>query len=556
MSLSNLLKTLSLLLCILSRTKMGRLNGDDLGALGELKFAELCAKTGLIFNKSSDRDRAGWDFIVNLDFDESSNTSLDKRRGPSSCVVQVKATSQSTGSVRLALGMADRLAKDLNPCFVCVLKADMNFEFTDIYLVHITGHRLAAILRRLREESRKAIDDDHLASDNGGPDWRSATQKPRLNRLSISFTPTPEERIPVSGAALRAALEAACGKDVNLYSSNKEKQLLELGYEGSPIQVVTKLDAIKRSELEEAFLGLRESVSVSEMSATEIRFDIELPEFSSFGGKLSIRPSAVDTCQMTFRAPGLRPASFAGEVFVLPRGLARGHGRFRVRGPFAEVVVVPEDRQFTMAALEPEGAAAIADWSSFFTVCQVMHLKGDIEFEPSGGGRPQRISLSRINYEIPPPAENELALCDALANVMKQAGINHQHEFSWPEVIRANGDIFYLAQFLSGNVAPIVERVPSTLITDSDGSPDSLDSVFMRVFVVGDIEIGYYVKADIRLNAIDNETFEVRFENWRLMDTRRLAGAGAVDRYRGYVKSIEGKNAGNLCIRTPTAIDE
>lgn len=284
---------------------MSGLNGDDLGAMGETKFADLCARAGLIFNKASERDRAGWDFMINLDVDESADSPLDERRGQPTCVVQVKATCQRNGSVRMTLSMAERLAKDANPCFICILKADEDSEFLDAYLLHITGQRLAAILRRLRQESKKAIDSEPLASAGQEPNWQTAARNARLNKLYIVFTPRKDERIDVSGPALRAALMAACGNDAALYSSQKETQRRELGYSEAPLQVVAKFNPTELSELQDAFLGLRESVEVAEMNGTETRFDITLPQFSHLGGKISIQPAPLDVCRMTFRAPGL-----------------------------------------------------------------------------------------------------------------------------------------------------------------------------------------------------------------------------------------------------------
>jgi hypothetical protein len=44
------------------RSKM-TLNSDELGAKGESHFREICADAKLVCNKS-DRERTGWDFLV------------------------------------------------------------------------------------------------------------------------------------------------------------------------------------------------------------------------------------------------------------------------------------------------------------------------------------------------------------------------------------------------------------------------------------------------------------------------------------------------------------
>ncbi|WP_152035595.1 hypothetical protein [Paraburkholderia caledonica] len=82
---------------------------DDLGAKGEQRFGELCADAGLFCNKA-DRDRAGWDFVVN--FRDVGTGRLDERQGAHSCYVQVKTVLATTAAARLKLNMAERLAKE------------------------------------------------------------------------------------------------------------------------------------------------------------------------------------------------------------------------------------------------------------------------------------------------------------------------------------------------------------------------------------------------------------------------------------------------------------
>ncbi len=90
--------------------KKNLLTPDELGEKGESHFKEICADAQLICNKSDrDRDRAGWDFIVDFPFIDQEELSLDKRIAPPSCHIQVKTVYASTKSVRLKLNMAERL---------------------------------------------------------------------------------------------------------------------------------------------------------------------------------------------------------------------------------------------------------------------------------------------------------------------------------------------------------------------------------------------------------------------------------------------------------------
>jgi len=92
------------------------MSSDDLGEKGETVFKGWCVDAALICNKST-HDQAGWDFIIDFRH-ESSNLSLDRRPGPRSSVVQVKAVKRGTKYVKVRVDMAERLAKDVKPCFI------------------------------------------------------------------------------------------------------------------------------------------------------------------------------------------------------------------------------------------------------------------------------------------------------------------------------------------------------------------------------------------------------------------------------------------------------
>ena len=133
----------------------------SLAKKGESHFKVICADAQLICNKS-DRDRAGWDFIVDFPFDNQEARSLDKRSAPASCHVQVKTVYAGTTNVRLKLNMAERLVKGLGPSFVLVIKVDDNLSVTDAYLIHLMGDRLGHVLKRLRKEQANGTPLDGL----------------------------------------------------------------------------------------------------------------------------------------------------------------------------------------------------------------------------------------------------------------------------------------------------------------------------------------------------------------------------------------------------------
>ena len=131
------------------------LNSDQLGKKGEARFSEICSDAKLTCNPSS-YDRTGWDFIVEFPFDPPGRQpSLDKRRSPISCHVQVKTMWSSNDTFRMRLSSAERLAKEPKPAFVYVFKVNKNLGFVEAYLVHMLDDNLATILKRLRREHAK-----------------------------------------------------------------------------------------------------------------------------------------------------------------------------------------------------------------------------------------------------------------------------------------------------------------------------------------------------------------------------------------------------------------
>ena len=95
------------------------LPADDLGQTSEDLFRSLCSQSRLTCNKS-ERDRAGWDFVVDLPVEDTGAASLDQR-STRACFVQLKATTNSNPA-RLSLSAIERIAKDPRPAFVIVFR--------------------------------------------------------------------------------------------------------------------------------------------------------------------------------------------------------------------------------------------------------------------------------------------------------------------------------------------------------------------------------------------------------------------------------------------------
>jgi hypothetical protein len=192
------------------------LSSDPLGAKGESRFQEICEDAGLNCNKST-RDRTGWDFIIEFQFEVAEEAhSLDTRTVPLSCHLQVKTLLARRDRFKMRLSSAERLAKEIKPAFIYVFKVD-GIRFTEAYLIHIIDKPLARILKRLREAQ---VDEKRVP----------------INKQYISFSAALDgTRIEPTGETLRLAIQDACGRSLHEYSIRKTGQIRALGFEPFPV---------------------------------------------------------------------------------------------------------------------------------------------------------------------------------------------------------------------------------------------------------------------------------------------------------------------------------
>src|SRR5271165_2490753 len=127
------------------------LNADEQGEKGQSHFREICADAKLICNEST-RDRAGWDFIVEFPFAAAETVrSIDNRPAPISSHFQVKTIIEDRDEFRIRLSSAERLAREIKPTFIYILKV-RGSEFVGALLLHVIDEVLAKILKRLRQK--------------------------------------------------------------------------------------------------------------------------------------------------------------------------------------------------------------------------------------------------------------------------------------------------------------------------------------------------------------------------------------------------------------------
>ena len=118
-----------------------------------------------------------------------------------------------------------------------MLKADGNLTFTEAYLLHILDDPLSQILKRLRQE-------------------HAARTTKNINRRYISFYRGNDwTRLPVTGEAFRAAVEAACHGNIHHYAAKKREQIERLGFEPNAYSGSFRLTTKNPKELVDVFLG-------------------------------------------------------------------------------------------------------------------------------------------------------------------------------------------------------------------------------------------------------------------------------------------------------------
>ncbi|CAN5392464.1 hypothetical protein BH09PSE1_BH09PSE1_02260 [soil metagenome] len=264
------------------------LTSDELGDVGESTFKLLCSKGPLIANGAG-RDRAGWDFVVQAQAENAPAASLDDRTVLWTSYVQVKAAWKGRRTrVRLSLSAAEMLAKQTEPAFVAALLYDRSdLERFDLYMVEMTGDRLAAILKALREHER-----------NGTR---------AVNAAHIYITLHERERLrQATGPAIRERLaQAHRGAAPETYATVKGRELKTIGYDERPIRGVMTLYDIDQSGLFDALLGKTTwKSSISGMVETRFGVDLPLSEAPEGMGRIRFSPAPQAACDLVVTSKG------------------------------------------------------------------------------------------------------------------------------------------------------------------------------------------------------------------------------------------------------------
>jgi hypothetical protein len=480
------------------------LSSNALGEKGQSRFKELCSDVDLICNKS-DRDMAGWDFIVDFDLDESATTSLDRRKTPLSCHVQLKTIYSRTASVKLSLKMAERLAKELKPSFICVLKVNADLQFTAAYLIHMAGDRLSSILKRLREVGAKS-------------------SSAKIKKMTISFTPTEAERIEVSGSALRDAIVQHIGSDLHAYTEIKSLASQNMGYEGSPHEGRFEIDVRNLATFQDMFIGLTGEVEVKNFELTTTRFGITLPETASPTAKISLSAKPLDRCVVVFRkTTSHETAIFEGDVFFAPNmpGIER---RIRVNCDlFSIFISLSKDGSEVSFKFDVKGKSCKLDvWSNYWKMMRVLDSKmGSVELKLASHANVAEIYVgNQAKLSVGLPSINAYVdICDKFAKILNFSGVKPDFLVSFISIMEAHQLIDFLVGMIDGTDATIYRGTVSA--TEEQSQSLRGDGLFVGKLEIDSLLMAYYARISVD-NEFGDEICAIKATNFEIKKVRRI----------------------------------
>ena len=448
------------------------ISSDFLGEKGESRFKEICADAGIICNKS-DRDRAGWDFILDFDFEQEAKISLDRRIGPVSCHVQVKTILSTTKSVRLKLNMAERLAKEIKPSFVYVMKVDENLKVVKTFLIHMYGDRLASILKRLRTES--------------------VNNNNKINDLFISITPSKPEELKGDGQSLLSSLKSICGGNRDEYSSEKKKQLSSLGNQGLSIEI--GLTAKNNHEMSDILLGLKRNVSVSSFRVFDRRFDLDILSFSSDVGSVSFSPRPQHDCRFIIKESGsVSPIVVDAKCFILPYPMVEMYPRACIRSSLFQIDLISRKEKLdcNFSFLASSGVASACQWRDFWRVrrAAVLDTPANLKIDDGKG-----LVLMEMNFfDLPNRGQYKkfsdfIELCEALIFIEKICGNSNLLELTWASMKSQADSIITMKRIMDGTALDHEFNVDGDEISNDFFGQDV---IFCSNFLIEKNQYAYY----------------------------------------------------------------
>jgi hypothetical protein len=468
---------------------MGRLSADDLGQTGEDLFARLCSQSGLVCNKSH-RDRAGWDFTVDIPTVSDGASSLDQRAAIA-CAVQLKSTTNSSPT-RLSLSAIERVAKDPRPAFVVVFRLTSDGREVAGYLIHLIGPVLERVLTRLRHAE--------------------TTRRVNIHKAIISLDyQRLGLRFDLTATALRDAIERACGSDMAKYVREKQRQLDELGYDDGRLLAEAAVWVENPHHLSRMLTGL-EPLKPVQLRVFDVRFGMAVPyKGSAFDDveELRIEPPSVGTCQVAIRgAPLTQAAVFVTEAFVGPPIQIENHPWLLIRHRDFTITFAGQSVSFETEGNLYEQTRTLAEWRPLIrALAYLASGTGVVSFQFAGDLQ-SRLTLPMTESLRGPQIESlpQLArLTEAWSQLTQMAGVAAVQPVSLEDLWAAKGV----------QVAADLMTNPSSTASfafDSDAfelTSNALDALYFNSCRLADAALSYCIK--VTLERVGNEYRSIAF---------------------------------------------
>ncbi|MCE4283000.1 hypothetical protein LYZ77_21985 [Xanthomonas hortorum pv. vitians] len=375
------------------------LEPDHIGRIGERQFEMLCERAGLICNKST-VDVMGWDFIVEFPMTSAGLPSLPLDQRPINAGrVQLKSTlGRARNRIRLSLSAIERLAKDSHPALIIVFRMRGDGELQSAYLVHLIGNELARVLKRLRKaDARKAHDINHTDISYD------------YEKVGLRFEPT--------AAGLLAALSAACGQNPGAYTIEKQRQLVELGYENGQFEAEALIQIDGPEHFNNLLLGLT-PLKPQRLRVFDSRFGIRLPYKGTLFDdieELHLVPPTLGRCEISIRGRSFGQASrFDAEMFIGPPLAALDGPELLIRSSNFIVRLTPRGLKFESVGSIDDMERSLEEWAELLRALTLMST-GRATLTISGNDRIPPITF-HADQSITGPYLEELPLLSAFAD--------------------------------------------------------------------------------------------------------------------------------------------
>lgn len=474
------------------------LSAQKLGDAGEALFDSLCARASDLTSNQSNRDRRGWDFVVDLPV--SGHGPLDHQL-PASCRVQIKATRRRTGRISMKLSAARDLALEAGPAAVVVFRLTAEGEGREGYLLPMIGAVLGRILQKLREAEAAGREDIHR----------------------IDFTVDPEgegARFELSPIGLRDALSALCGEDRDEYIAEKRRQIASLGYDEDGAFLAEARVWIEDAEqLSDIVMGLR-PMRPDQVEAYDVRFGIPIPHPAVAPEDLQelwIEPDRVGPCMVAFRGAALQPAALFEAEMVAGLPYDAGLGRWMlIRHADFHIRMGQGHADFGTEGFHNR-ASGVADWIRILRA--LAHLaggNGGIAITPKSDGA-QTLELPVAGGLTGPRTEMFPRWLEALetwSSLAAQAGVSTESPFTFDEMLSA-ADVGRAVAFCRPGAPGVVLAFDAGQWAEGVGD---VDAIYINSARLADARISYAVK--VTLSARGAPTGEMRSTCFELMDVR------------------------------------